>query len=289
MNTNHGLLANIILIGVGIICGSIFFIVEMNDLSLIFFSIALASILYQFLGGIGDTNSFNLGAIKFGGSAAILLGFMWFLKTIVFIPGEENKISINGPKWIPISTETGKTVQVSISNGKDTFVFPDSISKKERAAHGLDVLEDEDKKGTFRVNSLGEKGERIGYFELSNLKSSTLFNDIKIDPGEKRIKEFFLYPDSISKNSTEDYNNLALPFEVKVFNGSLFNILVDGEEFITNSEIVPKTSYLIPYKDDISYVVFLEQASSQINEKYKHRYSKWLVTKIKKNVLLDKN
>jgi hypothetical protein len=65
MNTSHGLLANIILIGVGIICGSIFFIVEMKDLSLIFFSIALASILYQFLGGIGDTNSFNLGAIKF--------------------------------------------------------------------------------------------------------------------------------------------------------------------------------------------------------------------------------
>jgi hypothetical protein len=197
MNTNHGLLANIILIGVGIICGSIFFIVEMKDLSLIFFSIALASILYQFLGGIGDTNSFNLGAIKFGGSAAILLGFMWFLK------------------------------------------------------------------------------------------SSTLFNDINIDPGEKRIKEFFLYPDSISKNSTDDYDNLALPFEVKVFNGSLFNIIVDGKEFISNSEIVPKTAYLIPYKDDISYVVFLEQASNKINETYKNRYSKWLVTKIKKEVLLS--
>jgi hypothetical protein len=121
------------------------------------------------------------------------------------------------------------------------------------------------------------------------LKSSTLFNDINIDPGEKRIKEFFLYPDSISKNSTVDYDNLALPFEVKVFKGSLFNILVDGEEFLTNSEIVPQTAYLIPYKDDISYVVFLEQASSQINEKYKNRYSKWLITKIKKNVLLDKN
>jgi hypothetical protein len=289
MNANHGLLANVILIGVGIICGSIFFIVEMKDLSLIFFSIALASILYQFLGGIGDTNSFNLGAIKFGGSAAILIGFMWFLKSIVFIPGEENKISIKGPKWIPISTETGKTVQISISNGKDTLVFPDSISKKEREAHGLGVLEDEEKKGTFRVKSLRGKGERIGYFELSDLKSSTLFNDVNIDPGEKRIKEFFLYPDSVSRNSTEDYDNLALPFEVKVFNRSLFNIVVDGKEFIKNYEIVPKTAYLIPYKDDISYIVFLEQASSQINEKYKNRYSKWLVTKIKKNVLLDKN
>ena len=288
MNRNAELIANIILIAVGIICGATFFILELKDLSLVFFSIALASILYQFLGGIGNGNNFNLGAIKFGGAAAILIGFMYFLKTVAFIPTPEAyDLSISENKWIPISIETGKTVQVSISNGKETKIFPDSQFACKRASHGLDVRENDS--GHFRVNTLGQDEECVGYFELTNLKSSTLFNDIRIDDEEKRIQIFELDPDDSNKNSTRDFEELDLPFEIQVFNKSLFKILVDGKPFIEKSEVVPRTAYLVPISNEKSYIVFLEQASNNIDEKYSRRYSKWLVKKINHELLLTKN
>jgi hypothetical protein len=287
MKKNSELIANIILICVGIIFGSIFFIKEQKDLSLIFFAIALASILYQFLGGIGDSNNFNLGAIKFGGAAAILLGFMYFLKTVAFIPTpDSNYLNISENNWIPISTETGKIISVTISNGKDSRVFPDPQFKTKRASHVLEVREDDS--GFFRVNAMGQQAEPMGYFEISNLKTSTLFNDIEIDDKEKRIKIFELDPDDNNKNSTKDFEELTLPFEIKVFNKSLFSILVDGHPLIENSEVVPRTAYLIPISADQSYIVFLEQASNEITENYPRRYSKWLVKKISLELLFTK-
>ena len=288
MNKNTELIANIILITIGITCGTIFFILEEKDLSLVFFAIALASILYQFLGGIGDNNNFNIGAIKFGGAAAILIGFMYFLKAVAFVPNaEEQKLTISENKWIPISTETGKTISVTISNGKEIKVFPDTTLTKERASHRLDVCEDS--KGYFRVNAMGENNECVGYFKLPNLKTESLFNDIKIDDDEKRIRIFELDPDDSNKDSTNDIEELDLPFEIQVFKKSFFKILVDGKPLIKKSEVVPRTAYLIPISIDKLYIAFLEQASNDINEKYPRRYSKWLVKRINKELLLTKN
>ena len=100
-------------------------------MSLILFSIALACILYQFLGGIGDSNSFQLGAIKFGGAAAILIGFMFFLKKVVFVPTPElYKLEISNKNWIPISIETGKIEPVTIKSGKQKMHFPNQSYSK---------------------------------------------------------------------------------------------------------------------------------------------------------------
>lgn len=288
MNKNTELIANIILILVGIICGTVFFIQDMKDLSLVFFAIALASILYQFLGGIGESNNFNLGAIKFGGAAAILIGFMYFLKEVAFVPTPENKkLFINETKWIPISAETGKTVQVTINSGEETMVFPDSICSKARTSHGLEV--DEDAAGYFRVKPLGENTEGVGFFKLSNLKSTSLFNAIKIDDKEKRIQVFELNPDDNARNSTRDIEALDLPFEIEVFKKSFFKIQVDGVSIIEKCEIIPKTAYLVPVSGNNAYIVFLEQASNVINEKYPQRYSKWLVKKINQELLPNKH
>ena len=88
--------------------------------------------------------------------------------------------------------------------------------------------------------------------------------------------------------SIKDFEELALPFEIKVFNKSLFSILMDGQPLIENNEVVPRTAYLIPISADQSYIVFLEQASNEISENYPRRYSKWLVKKINLELLFAK-
>ena len=131
MNKKIEIIANITLIVIGLLLGIFFFFIEKKDLSLILFSIALACILYQFLGGIGDTNSFQLGAIKFGGAAAILIGFMFFFKKVVFVPTPEiYKLEISDKNWIPISTETGKIKMVTIKSGKQEIHFPSQSNSK---------------------------------------------------------------------------------------------------------------------------------------------------------------
>ena len=132
MNSKIETYGNIVLTIIGLVLGIVFFMTDKKDLSLILFSIAIASILYQFLGGIGKENTFQLGALKFGGAAAILVGFMYFLKTFIFIPTVENyNLNIDpSENWIPISTETGKVKNVSITNGIESKNFPGTSGQK---------------------------------------------------------------------------------------------------------------------------------------------------------------
>lgn len=288
MKSKIELIANIVLIAIGIGGGIHFFVSEMKDLSAILFSIALASILYQFLGGIGDSNKFKLGAIKFGGSAAVLIGFMFYLKGVAFVPTpEEYKLNISGENWIPISVETGKTVPVTITNGQETREFPDSILAEKRQS--LDYKVEEMNAGQYVIltsSSSETEKERIGNFKLNNLKASGLFNNIKINDDEKRVQVFKLYPDKQDQNSSLDLEELDLPFEISVYKRSRFEISLLAEDnsvketILKNAEIVKKTAYIVPISDKQSYVVFLEQAVSEIDSTHPTRYSKWLVKKI---------
>ena len=67
-NKKIELIANISLILIGLLVGTVLILDGKEIPSMIFFSISLTSILYQFLGGIESDNSFKLGAIKFVGS-----------------------------------------------------------------------------------------------------------------------------------------------------------------------------------------------------------------------------
>lgn len=290
---NTELVANIALITIGIIGGITFYLFGLKPLSAVMFAIALASILYQFLGGIGDTNNFNLGAIKFGGSAAILIGFMWYLKFFGFAPTPENyKLDISEKNWIPIEKASGKTLQVKISNGNEEdpeeAIFPDSVSAQARASHTY--LVEEGKDARFYIKTPGQPSETVGQFSLSSFNCSTIFNKMEISDDEKAIQIFTLYPDREDKNSTKDIKNLNLPFEVKVFNESRFSILLSDQPeqpFLDNAEVVRRTAYCIPVTQNQSYVLFLEQAVSYIDSTYPERYSKWLAKKI--DHTLDKN
>jgi len=285
MNKKHELIANIILILTGIIGGTIFFFINAQKLCSIFFAMALASILYQFLGGIGDNNSIKLGVIKFGGSAAVLLGFIYFLHSNIFLMREveEDKILYSEDKWIPINSETGKTLSppLTVENGNQTDTFPESNLGEKRRSHTFKIKENKD--GNFIIYT-PDFTENVGYFELTDITSTSLYDNVIIDNNETNVQIFVLKPDIANLSSTKFIKSLNLPFEIKVFNESRFSISINNKPLkdFKNREVVSKTSYIIPISENEMYVVFLEQASNYISDKYPERYSKWLVKKLKK-------
>jgi len=168
---------------------------------------------------------------------------------------------------------------VEYSNKIDTF--PDSKFEGKRKSNSFNIEENEN--GKFLINTSDPK-ECIGYFNLTDIKSTSLFDNIVIDKNETSVQIFVLKPDFDNINSTRDIQNLSLPFEIEVFNQSRFKISINDKTLtgFENREVVPRTSYLVPVSEKKLYVVFLEQASNIIDEKYPERYSKWLVKKVKK-------
>ncbi|MBE0638367.1 MAG: hypothetical protein IH598_07600 [Bacteroidales bacterium] len=267
--------ANIILAFIGLVAGIVFFIYEMKELSVVFFAIAIGSILYQFLGGIGEQNTVTFGFIKFGGAAAILLGFMYFLKEVVLDPVPKDlSLSINPEQgWVPIDTETGKIKKITISNGSTKAVFPDSVNEmlaQERKNHEYQLSRISPSKFSLELKS--KPTDTVGFIDLNNFTETGLFNKVKIAEDSRAIQIFTLYPDDPTKNSSKKIETIALPFEIKVFGTSRFSI----EPFIENQEVVIKTSWIIPYGTNNVYAVFLEQANSTDSIKF----SKWLVEKL---------
>ncbi|MTI30299.1 hypothetical protein [Xanthovirga aplysinae] len=277
MKNKVGVIANIILIIMGLTLGIVFFLMEdeKKDLSIVLFSIAIGSILYQFLGGVGESNSFQLGAIKFGGTAAVLIGFMFFLKKVVFVPTVQGpELTVSPEKdWIPISTETGKIKPIIISNGKEEKIIPNLLDKSYLNARKRHEYQLSNKNASqFSIELKSNLTDTIGYVDIHNFRTRGLYNITEIAKDSKVIQVFTLYPENVNKNSSMKLENVLLPFEIKVFNTSRFSI----EPFILNQEVVKRSSWLIPFSTDESYIVFLEQANSKDSVKF----SKWLVEKL---------
>ncbi len=282
-NKKIEIIANIVLTIVGLTLGIIFFMSEkenMKDLSLILFSIALASILYQFLGGIGEGNSFQLGAIKFGGAAAILIGFMFFFKKVVFVPTPENNLTISPEKdWVPISTETGKIKSVTISDGKESKTFPDPTDNtylEERKQHEYQISKKNSSQFSIELKSRPQ--DTIGYTDINSFNNTGLYNTVVVAEDEKSIQVFELRPYT-SINSSTKIPTVKLPFNIEVFQNSRFSIY----PYYNNMLVEKKSSYLVPdsNKKNEFYIVFLEQADLRDTIPETDRYSKWLVKKMK--------
>ena len=276
MNKKTEVIANICLAATGLIFGVVFFLMDKKELSLILFSLAIASILYQFLGGIGQENTFQLGAMKFGGAAAVLIGFMYFLKSVIFVPGvEAAPVEINPDKdWIPISLETGKIKPVWVTAGQDTAIFPDPSDHtyteiRKNHEYQLSALN----RTRYTLELKDNPKDTIGYIDLRNIRSPYLFSRVKIADDDD-MQVFMLYPGKPGKTTTANLPDVHLPFEVKV-SGGKFSI----DSFYVNRDVKSKECYLISTSDREAYVVFIEQAYL-IGTDPENWFSKWIVKKI---------
>lgn len=295
MKNKIEIIANSVLTAVGIV-GGVFFAVKGDaGVSSVMFSIALACILYQFLGGISQDHSFQLGAIKLGGTAAVLIMFMYFLKTNILKDVLEIKPDT---EWIAISSKTGETVNVTIKHNEEV-VYPkgEVISSDNSRSKQSFKLVDGD--STFILQpSLTD--EQVGRINVKNDAPKSLFR--KLSPSlESGMIRFYLTPDSkpttgenlqeierrlpglewVNSNKKMNHSTAArtLPFEIKV-SGAQVTITKNDGTVIANEDIVAQTCYIVPHKTEnggiCSYIVFLEQAD-HMKTRINVSYSKWLV------------
>jgi len=279
-NSKVEMVANVILIFIGLALGIIlYFPEETVRLSPIFLSIAIACIIYQFLGGISETNSFSIVGLKLGGAAAVLLGSAWLLANLVLPHSDETILQGSLSDWIPISRTNGKIMPVSlVRNGKHKL-FPDSTIiqdiKEDRKKTEYEVFLEENNRLNLVLKS--KHTDTIGYINASSIQRNGFFNQTIVDDSENAIKVFTLRPDVDSLNSSKDIPGTNLPFEIKVHDISRFSI----EPYIYDYEVRPRESYIIPLnKKGEFYIVFLEQANN-IRTDSTRLYSKWLVRKFK--------
>ncbi|WP_299496724.1 hypothetical protein [uncultured Shewanella sp.] len=100
----------------------------------IFLGIAVASLLYRFLGGVYNA-SFTIGALKVTGSAAILIFVAWWANEELkgFMPAVPTKtpvfdlskdVSPMADTWYAVSTETGKPVSLNFPHHHQQHLAP---------------------------------------------------------------------------------------------------------------------------------------------------------------------
>ncbi|MFQ5633373.1 MAG: hypothetical protein ACE5I1_31795, partial [bacterium] len=114
----------------------------------IFFALALTAFTYRFLGGIDEQTSFTIGALKLTGTAAVLIGSIWFID-YRFVEETKHEILILPDNFAPgevyLFDETGKPVRRTAFklDGDDTtdVTFPKLPPDKfkEQAARKLQV------------------------------------------------------------------------------------------------------------------------------------------------------
>ncbi len=161
MDNKHSkieLIIQLVLIGSGMISGIVFFVMGYYQLSSVLFAIAIASILYRFLGGLGEENSLGMGAIKLSGSAAVLGGFIYLLNGTLSDTDIRHLVEPHG-NWIPVNPKTGGVVSVVIA---DSIRIPADESYVDlRKSNRLEIAKTD--KDWFVIQ--GASGDTIGKVE----------------------------------------------------------------------------------------------------------------------------
>lgn len=287
------LVVNSVLIIIGLVGGTLFYLYFDQNLSLIFFSISLAAILYQFLGGINEQNQFNLGAIKFGSSAAVLIGFMFFLKKFIFTDDQvvHPSIELSSEEWLPVDKRTGEVVQIEIKAGDSILTLPEDMTEQ-LPAYKLKVKEKDHRFYVELSNALSEKepiqkSRLVGDFTVKELKSHSLYNEI--DLGDEDLQIFTLYKDQPTRNTSAKVGlEPELPFEVMVTKGGNFSVRnkQTGKMEIDTRAVNKRTSFILKLDSKSIYLLMILQAHHE-KEFIAENYSKWLVKKIEPTLISD--
>lgn len=266
----------IILIFSGIILGIVFYNKGEKDMTAIMIGLSLTSILYKFLGGIGDQNSLKLGVIKFGGSAAVLFGFIYGLSNFILLSEINLKVEPDN-NWIPINYQTGEIIEVAILNEDDSLFITNSEIGKIALKKNQCTLKRNESDNTFFVKTEGN--EVIGKLTNMNFKNKGFFNGM--EPIESyRIT---LKPGSLNSNTSKEKLPDQYNFEISVTPSNQYFIKTSGD---TLNNVISKMKvniFEVPEEPDNLYVALIEQADANSTNINKH-FSVWDIIKFHKTI-----
>jgi hypothetical protein len=257
----------VILIAIGLLgCSFFFFRDDGKPLSAFFAAFALSCIVYRFLGGIAQETSFQTGFLKLGGSAAFIIGAIWFLNTQVFVPRASILLSMpQQTRWYPVRMDTGSPDTVTILS--ETGV-KDSFHVTERDVETL-------RNNEYTLDP--DKGTRL-YIKKGNIVLG--FANATLSNTPKQIHEpdiFTLYPNA----EPREFATNKYPFKVVVDGGSFHIRRVSDNapacEDCTDREVVKKKHLFFEINGN-QYLCFVLQANHLVEQK--EWYSQYLVGRV---------
>ena len=291
----------ILLIVVGVGLGIYYRTAGDNQLSAILFSLAFASVLYKFLGGMEADNSLSVGVIKFGGSAAVLGGFIWLLSQVIFkekitplFSGAELNLQIQpSTGWYAADTKTGVPVDLKLSASDTTIQLPLHDVRTDRIKNRRFQLE-EFEDSHFYIMPVGNTEDTLGQVYLSDIKGKNISNK----NGGLAIQDVFifkLFPHKEGNRSSAEIEDILVkkgrretvfpfPFIIKAF-GTVFSIKnrADNSPILVDQEISQRHPIIIPQKQTdgttdywVAYVLHANMLSSD----YMQHYMEWTVHRI---------
>ena len=277
----------VILIGLGLLIGAfLYFKPDGQPISSIFVTFGLSCLLYRFLGGIGQNTKFSVGAFRLGGSAAFMVGCIFFINEYIYPRPEVNSIVIDAPvdRWIPVKYATGEYERVTVlTPTRDTIT--DGLS-------GTDI--ESFRKREYCINKEGDN-----YFICSNIDSSiigrisfeNLFKAVESDINIviKDFRVFKLYPNPVNdpKSKEKRYkstdsldavkNTFPLVIEVDKINMS---IKTKDDSLLTSDVPRSEKFYLVNVENDYFIITILHANFETSESKW---YSEFLIGRVSIN------
>lgn len=245
---------NVILISliIGFIGSVVLFLLDVKPILVsIFLGTGIASLIYRFLGGTAG-NSMQLGALKFTGTVAVLIGSAYFInqelarqeseglpKEITIQPNPDNWVAI-GYDGLPIDIEINETDQVFEKLDQSPFInLPLSLDTTDRDKYTV----------------LGTDNFVLGVLDNSALRDANLFSDIegsKLFLVTQRLKPF---------SEVVDLDPIPFDLTTMKYSGdySRFQLLDDDNaEILWSGSIYRKQFEIIKLKGKTYFIGIVE-------------------------------
>ena len=203
----------------------------------IFLGTGIASLIYRFLGGTSD-NSFKLGALKFSGAVAVLIGSAYFINQELAKqegPGSIESVTIHpDPETWTALNWNGEPIDLRIEE-TDQIIEKPSESPWKNVPLQIDPSEDK-----YRV--LGADGIELGILENSTLRNANLYSEVEVSKSE-----FIVTPRLPPYTESFDLDPLPYKLATKRYSGdhSRYEIMNNQDEVVKEGSIYRKQFEII--------------------------------------------
>lgn len=292
----------IVLIIVGVGAGIWFRLQGDSQLSAVLLSLAFASILYKFLGGAQEDNSLKLGVIKFGGSAAVLGGFIWLLSQVIFkeeitpiFVGEDLTFRTEpATGWYAADTKTGVPIDLKLEAADTTVQLPLHDVRIDRIKNRRYQLTEFEREH-FHILPVGNNEDTLGQVYLSDIVGESISASRRGTLTARDAFVFKLFPHRVGRSSSASVENMLIkrreretafpfPFIINTY-GTLYSIKKreNLEPILTDQEVLRKNPLVIPEKQadgSTDYWVLYVVHANFLHESESEHYMEWTVVRV---------
>ena len=241
----------------------------------IFLGTGISSLVYRFLGGTSG-NSMQIGAMKFTGTVAVLIGSAWVINQQLYDQKKDDVVSevtFEPPssKWIALDAR-GEPVDFVVNGTGQTIKIPEI-----NPWMNLPLLLKRRQDGKFEVTTSGPKPFQHGVLENITLHNAGLFTEIK------KSDKYIVSPRLPPFSSVFDFDPIPLKIATKKYSGdySRYDLLDKNDSIIWAGSIYRKRFEIIELEKRLYFLAVVE-----VNHEYTQQdsmYAKFAIAELIKS------